>query len=493
MRPLLHQPKSFLDLTRFLGLSYLGPDLRLGGVVSNSQEVEPGDLFIGLPGAKTHGAQFHESALRSGAVAILTDQVGADLIASFQPVLIVSDIRRLTGEIAAWFYDFPFFAMRTVGITGTNGKTTTAALLHQLWQLEHREVGFIGTVGIEIGSEHFPTQFTTPESCALQSTVATMKERHITDLVMEVSSHAIDQYRIFGSHFNAVAFTNLTQDHLDYHGSIADYFAVKAKLFTPQYADVGIINADDPYGDQLLELATIPTIAISRSDAKRSWYFTDISEVKNGFQVALRGKDGVLIEGFLPLIGEYNLDNFLMATALAVESGIDPISIAANMSLLRGVSGRLQSVDLGQNFRALVDFAHTPDAVNRVLKTLRNSPAARIIAVLGCGGDRDRSKRPVMGKALLDLSDVAIFTSDNPRTESALDILNQMTAGFNVRKPNVIELDRRVAIRYAVAQAQPGDTIVILGKGHELGQEILGVKHPFDDRKELALAIEEIL
>ena len=490
MRPLLLSPKPISALARFLGSEDLVSARLITGITSNSDDVLPGDLFLALPGANHHGADFIEMAKARGALAVVTDLVGAEKTHLFLTTIVISDPRHSAGDIAAWVYDFPFHSMIGIGITGTNGKTTTTSLLHQLWQLDGRNVGSIGTIGIEIGRDHYPVRFTTPEACDLQATVASMRECLVTHLVMEASSHAIDQSRLVGSHFSVSAFTNLTQDHLDYHGTMEQYFAVKAKLFTSEYSDIGYVNIDDPYGQQLVELATIPLKTVSRTNIKADWHYTAIQEIKTGFEVSLRGTGGILIEGYLPLIGDHNLDNTLMAIALGVESGLDPIAIAANLARLMAVSGRLESINLGQGFRALVDFAHTPDAVIRVLKTLRTSGNNRIIAVLGCGGDRDRTKRPVMGRALLELADVAIFTSDNPRSESPTVILDEMTADLRIDPPNLINPDRRSAIAYAVSQALPGDTVVVLGKGHEQGQEISGVKHPFDDRRELASAIE---
>ncbi len=468
------------------------PDVTFSGITSNTKYLEEGDLFLALPGINQHGAHFITQAHSQGAVAILTDSEGSIIANGILPEVQIPDVRRRAGDISAWLYDFPFGNMFTVGITGTNGKTTTASLLHQLWQLERRDVGFIGTIGISIGAEKYDTTFTTPEASELQQIVAGMREQHVSHLVMEVSSHALDQSRVTGSRFSLSAFTNLTQDHLDYHGSMENYFAAKEKLFTSEYSDLGIVNMDDPYGMRLSQEAGISMITVSRFNAEANWRYVAAVEVSQGFEVSIRGEGGVLIEGHLPLIGEHNLDNALMAIALAYNSGVDPIAIASYLPQLSGVAGRLENVDVGQSFRALVDFAHTPDAVQRILHTLRGSSSQKIIGVLGCGGDRDRTKRPIMGKLLLDLADIAVFTSDNPRSENPEEILREMTADLEIKGPNCVEVDRSAAIRYAVSQARPGDTVVVLGKGHELGQEIKGTKHPFDDRIELARAIEDL-
>jgi len=383
--------------------------------------------------------------------------------------------------------------MDAVGITGTNGKTTTAALVDQIWRLDGRSTGFIGTIGITIDGEESNASFTTPEGTDLQAVVATMRERHVRNLVMEVSSHALDMRRVLGSHFSVVGFTNLTQDHLDYHGDMESYFQAKARLFVPEYAESAIVNIDDPHGLRLYEEAIIPTKSYSRLSTKADWYYQEFFEAPSGvgYDVAIRGSGGILIEGRLPLLGLHNLDNALLAIALAVESGVDPVAISYYMRTLSAPVGRLEPVNVGQKFLALVDYAHTPDAVNRALATARSLTKGRVIAVLGCGGDRDKTKRPIMGEALRFGADVPVFTSDNPRTEDPHVILREMV-GEQRGGEEIVEADRRQAIAMAVLTAAPGDCVIVLGKGHERGQEINGVKYPFDDRIELARAIEEL-
>ena len=489
MRPITMKTRSLNALAEFLGIDPLPADVNISGVSSDTRDLDEGDLFLALPGSRVHGASFTADAISQGAVAIVTDQAGAVLSMGL-PTLIIADPRSRAGEIAAWIYDYPFRSLSAVGITGTNGKTTTSSLLHQLWSLEGRNTGILGTVGVSIGQENFATRFTTPEATALQAFAAMMVERHLNYFVMEVSSHALAQSRVRSAHFTAAAFTNLTQDHLDFHGTMEQYFLAKAKLFTPEYADIGFINIDGEYGEHLAQMCEIPTVLISRSQKKADWHYTSITRVERGYEVAIRGSGGILIEGYLPLIGEHNLDNAIMAIALAVHTGIDPISISANLRNVRSVAGRLESISLGQNFTALVDFAHSPDAVTRVLTTLRSGLAGKLIAVLGCGGDRDRTKRPIMGKALRELSDVAIFTSDNPRSEDPESILREMIGDIELGESALAIPDRSQAIATAVALAEKGDLVVILGKGHETGQEINGVKYPFDDRVELSRGIE---
>jgi UDP-N-acetylmuramoyl-L-alanyl-D-glutamate--2,6-diaminopimelate ligase len=463
--------------------------IEITGISQSSKDVIEGDLFIALPGEKFHGATFVNDAIAKGAAAVLTDNAGAAMITGV-PVLIVDNPRRAAGIISAWFYSEPMRDLYSVGVTGTNGKTTVTTILHQIMQAAGRESGLIGTVETRIGSEVLSSKRTTPESSDLQALSATMRERHMRNLVMEVSSHAITLERIRGSHFAVVGFTNLSQDHLDFHKSMEEYFLAKSKLFTYEYADLAVINIDDAFGARLATMTELPVVTLSRTDTKANWHFASITRDYIGASVAIRGSGGILIEGKTILHGGFNYDNLLMAIAIATESGVDPIDIAAIMPTLSGAAGRLESVRLGQNFTALVDYAHSPDAVTRVLETAHEISNGSVIAVLGCGGDRDSSKRSLMGKALHDGADIAIYTSDNPRSEKPEDILVQMVLDIDVQAPSEVILDRAQAIRTAVNHAKEGDLVIVLGKGHEKGQEISGDVHPFDDRIELARAIE---
>ncbi len=492
-RPLISHERTLSSISNFLDLENPTVEVMISGVTHSSKEVEQGDIFLAFPGAKTHGANFALQAFERGARAVLTDAPGKQIIKEVTPdlpVLVVENPRRAAGVLSAWFYGEPMRDMFSVGITGTNGKTTTTTLLYQIWMFAGRESGLIGTVETRIGAELLKSQRTTPESSDLQALIATMRERHIRNLAMEVSSHAISLDRVRGSHFAVVAFTNLSQDHLDFHITMDEYFHAKSKLFSFEYADLAVINMDDGHGRLLIKDVEIPVRTLSRSNAKADWSYARAFPHELGNDVAIRGPQGILIEGLLPLHGDYNLDNALMAIALAVESGIDPVEIAAVLPLLSPAQGRLEAVSVGQNFAAFVDYAHSPDAVARVLETCRRMTTGKVIAALGCGGDRDSSKRPLMGAALANGSDVAIFTSDNPRSEDPIEILNQMTAGLTMGLPDCVIADRKHAIEYAVEQANTGDLVVILGKGHETGQEIAGVVMPFDDRLVLAQAIE---
>ena len=494
LRPLADYSRSLGELSRFLGVAEQASATVFTGVSSDSRSTQSGDLFIAVPGAKQHGASYIDQLISLGVVALLTDRTGAEIAAGKLPTLVIENPSLFAGDVSAWFYGSPFSSLGAVGITGTNGKTTTATLLNQLWQFERRSTGFIGTVGISIDRDQFPSEFTTPQATTLQSLAAVMRERHVKNMVMEVSSHAIAQKRIGGARFAITAFTNLTQDHLDYHQTMENYFATKAKLFTSEYSELGIINVDDPYGQTLAEQAGVTIQKVSRHNHAADWYYDRYEALPHGkgYQVAIRGSGGILIEGRLPLIGEHNLDNALMAIAIAVTTEVDPMVIASQMHLLTAPAGRLEPVDVGQKFIALVDYAHTPDAVERALITARSLTAGRVIAILGCGGDRDTSKRALMGDALINGADLSICTSDNPRSENPATILEEMIGTHTLSDHVVAEVDRRGAIAIAVAEASAGDCVILLGKGHELGQEIAGVKYPFDDRIELARAIEEL-
>ena len=463
-------------------------DVVISGVSINAQKVVPGDLFIAFAGANTHGISYLEQAISNGAVAVLSDKKIETSIPSFMH----PKPREIVGSISAWLYGNPFKSLKAIGITGTNGKTTTANLVKQIWQLNSIKSGLIGTLGVEIADDKLESARTTPEADDLQAIAAAMVEQGCKNLAMEVSSHAIDQGRIKGAKYEVVAFSNLTQDHLDYHLSMENYFQAKANLFASEYAKAAVINIDDSYGKKLSKQVKIPVVTVSRKDSTADWYLAK-AEIKNGlYQVEIKSKSGESLSENFALLGDYNLDNLLLAVAIVNSAGLSLDKIASTISKLQSVPGRLESVNAGQKFTALVDYAHTPDAVERVIATVKSVTSGKIIGVLGCGGDRDASKRSVMGQALFNGCDLAIFTSDNPRSESAEAILKQMTAGIDLGKKGFVEIDRKSAIDLAVKNAQSGDVVLLMGKGHESGQEVNSVVTPFDDRIELAESIRRL-
>jgi UDP-N-acetylmuramoyl-L-alanyl-D-glutamate--2,6-diaminopimelate ligase len=464
-------------------------EIKISGVALNANMVKPGDLFIALQGAKTHGLNFVAEAIANGAVAVLSDKSAEISI----PIFNSKDAKRLVGKISAWFNEEPFSKLFAVGITGTNGKTTSVNLLNQIWQLSGRKTGVIGTIGTEINETKYSGVRTTPEASELQSIAALMIQEKVSNLAMEVSSHALVQERLSGAHFKIAGFTNLTQDHLDFHESMENYFEAKSRLFNDDLSDLSVINIDDPYGKKLFALNSHKSISVSRIDKSGDWHYQSIKANHNGFEVEIVNNKNQLITGNFPLLGEHNLDNLIMAVVIAAQSGLSPAEITAAIPKLKSVAGRLEQLNLGQNFNALVDYAHTPDAVERVLKSARAFTRGKIIAILGCGGDRDKGKRPLMGQALANYSDVAIFTSDNPRSESPQQILKEMVGELSVATPNKVIEDRKEAIKHAVSMAQSGDSILLLGKGHEVGQEVNGVNTPFSDLLELTDAIKKVV
>jgi UDP-N-acetylmuramoyl-L-alanyl-D-glutamate--2,6-diaminopimelate ligase len=491
MRPLLDHKISVAEISRLIGLTIdLDSALTFSGATSHDADVVKGDLFLAYPGESTHGAHFATNAIARGARAILTDAEGATIAAGL-PVIIAPHARTAGALICASLYGKPMQEMVSIGVTGTNGKTTVSTLLYQLFQEAGRESGLIGTVETRIGRDSVASARTTPEADALQALAATMSERHLRHLVMEVSSHAMVMQRMVGSRFAIVGFTNLSQDHLDFHRDMESYFKAKASLFTLEYADQAFINIDNEFGLRLFNECSIPATSLSRNNLKASWHFTSITPTTSGTTFTARGAGGILIESSTPLRGNFNLDNILLVLAIAIECGIDPLDCAALIPRLKGAPGRMESVDCGQDFTALVDYAHTPDAVRNVIATATEFTSGKVITVLGCGGDRDASKRPLMGSALIDGSGIAIFTSDNPRSEDPGKILEDMSKHLSVVEPSRVITDRHEAIAYAVSLCQPGDTLLVLGKGHENGQEIKGQKIDFDDRLVLRKILEE--
>jgi len=463
-------------------------DIMVNGLSIDSNKIEKGFLFIALAGSKTHGLNHLETAIRNGAVAVLSDKEVDSSIPSF----VCPNPRELVGEIAAWFFDYPFKKLTSVGITGTNGKTTSTSFIKQIWDINKIDSALIGTLGVSIGSTFVKGDRTTPEADELQNIASQIQLKGIKNLVMEVSSHAIDQFRIKGCQYKLVGFTNLSQDHLDYHKTMDNYFNTKSKLFTKDYADLAIINLDNEYGSRLLKKVTIPAQSISRSDITADWYYEDIVQNSDGYLIKITSKFGNKISGQFRVLGDFNLDNLLLAVVASSLTGLTDNQISGSIEKLTSVSGRLEKIDSGQKFRAIVDYAHTPDAVTRVLSTVRTFTDGRVIAILGCGGERDKSKRPMMGKALLEGSDIAVFTSDNPRSEQPSQILRDMTVGLELLNKGFIIEDRRQAIEFACKHALPNDCVVLLGKGHEAGQEINGVILPFDDRIEISNAIKQV-
>ncbi|MEU7133861.1 UDP-N-acetylmuramoyl-L-alanyl-D-glutamate--2,6-diaminopimelate ligase [Streptomyces sp. NPDC046261] len=468
------------------------------GITHDSRAVRPGDVYAALPGARFHGADFAAQAAGLGAAAVLTDPAGAERAAATGlPVLTVDDPRARMGALAATIYGEPGGDLLQIGITGTSGKTTTAYLIEGGLRALGGPTGLIGTVESRIGDERVKSERTTPEATDLQALFAVMRERGVRSVAMEVSSHALRLGRVDGCVFDVAVFNNLSPEHMEFHTGMEDYFAAKAELFTKRRSRVGVVNADDEYGRRLAEgVSEVPVITFSaegREDA--DWRAVDVEIGPFDSTFTVLGPEGRSVTARAPLAGPFNVANALAAIVALVAAGADPQTAADGVAAVPGVPGRLERVDAGQPYLAVVDYAHKTDAVESVLRALRKVGTGRIHAVLGCGGDRDATKRAPMGAALARGADTAVLTSDNPRSEDPLAILATMLAGAAevpaAERGTVLLLeDRAAAIAAAVARAEPGDTVLVLGKGHEQGQDIAGVVRPFDDRRVLREAIE---
>lgn len=500
-RPEQARPTPLGDLAAQLGVETpdAGSDpVAITGITHDSRAVRPGDVYAALPGARAHGADFVAQAAGLGAAAVLTDPAGAERAAATGlPVLVVENPRGRMGELAAEIYGRPGADLLQIGITGTSGKTTTAYLVEGGLRGAGRSTGLVGTVEMRIGDERIKSERTTPEATDLQALFAVMRERGVEAVAMEVSSHALVLGRVDGCVFDVAVFNNLSPEHMEFHSDMEDYFRAKATLFTPERSRRGVVNLDDEYGRRLAKEATVPVVTFSaegRADA--DWRAEDLVLGSHDSTFTAVGPQGERIAATAPLPGPFNVANTLAAIATLATAGLEPKSAADGIAVVPGVPGRLERVDAGQPYLAVVDYAHKTDAVESVLRSLREVTEGRLHVVIGCGGDRDTTKRGPMGAATARLADTAVLTSDNPRSEDPLVILSAMLAGAaevpaGERGEVLVLADRAAAIAAAVARAQPGDTVLVAGKGHEQGQEIAGVVRPFDDRLVLRAAIVE--
>src|SRR6185312_2552182 len=518
IRPVRLAPRPLSGLAELLGVGRtesiqngLGV---LSGVSLDSRAVQPGDLYAALPGARTHGAAYSDQAVSAGAVAILTDPDGRDRAArTGVPVFVVSNPRERLGDVSCWTYGDPSHRMTMIGVTGTSGKTTTSYLCEAGLRAAGHTTGLVGGVEIKIGREVAKASLTTPEAPDLQALFAVMVEHGVTAAAMEVSSHSLALGRVAGTRYDVAVFTNLSQDHLDFHSGFEDYFRAKAKLFTPAYSAVGVVNVADRYGRRLVSEASIPITtfcadASSGAYAQAEWRAADVRCGADGSTFRVIGPGGVEADASITLPGAFNVANALGAIVALVEAGADLADAVSGVASCPGVPGRLQRVpallpSAGTTSRpprlsgqpdAFVDYSHKPGAVEAVLGALRPVTSGELIVVLGCGGDRDRGKRPLMGAAAVRLADVAIFTSDNPRSEDPLGILAEMLHGvlgvpLGERGRLIIEPDRAAAIDLAVAMAGKGDVVLVAGKGHETGQYVGAAVLPFDDAEVTAAAL----
>ncbi len=495
-RPRHPSPLSLTAITDWLAARGIAHEVTqptteaITGVSLSSQRIVPGDLYAALPGSRAHGADFAGGARSAGAVCVLTDPEGRPRLGAETPAILVSQPRAVLGELSAFIYGRPADRLTLIGVTGTQGKTTTSRLAEGGLLGAGIPASVIGTVGTRLNGHDLATTLTTPEAPDLQALFARMCEDRATACVMEVSSHALVMGRVDGVRFDVAVFTNLGRDHLDFHRDVEDYYQAKAALFTPERARVGLVNLDDPHGRRLAEEATIPVRTFSTQGATADWRVEDVALGAEGSTFTVLGPDGESWRAGVPLPGQFNVANALAAIAACAEAGFNGADVAAGVASGSGVPGRLERISEGQDFVVVVDYAHKPDAIKAALATLRPLTEGALVVVLGAGGDRDTGKRVIMGEIAAKAADLVVVTDDNPRSEEPSLIRAEMLRGATRGSAEVLEIgDRRAAIREAVRRARSGDVVLIAGKGHETGQEIKGVVYPFDDR---VVAAEEL-
>ena len=469
-------------------------DVTITGVAYDSRAVSPGDLFFCVPGARSDGHEFASAAVAAGAAALCVERAtGAGV-----PEIRVSDSRTAMARLSAAFYGYPANNLTLIGVTGTNGKTTTAYLLESILRVDGYRTGLIGTIETRIGDECQPGVRTTPESLDLHRLFAEMRDAGVDGVAMEVTSHALALGRVEGLRYAAAGFTNLSQDHLDFHADMEDYFEAKRSLFVADRTDRGAVNVDDPYGRKLYETVQIPCIGFGHSpEADVRAENVDLGADGSTFDlVTPRATKRLSIS----MAGAFNIYNSLAAAAVALQADVSLDAVVEGLTATRSVPGRFESISRGQPFSVVVDYAHTPDSLDNVLKAARRLADAqgsggRVLCVFGCGGDRDRGKRPLMGAVVAQLADYMVVTSDNPRSEDPIAIIDEILEGVIAHRsqgPDVVLPDRREAIDEVIGAARPGDVVVIAGKGHETGQEFATVTHPFDDRIVAAEALDRL-
>lgn len=450
------------------------------GIEINSQDVRPGNLFIALRGHRVDGHQFISQAIKQGASAVLVEELIEEPSVT---VIIVPDTRRAMAIIASAFYGHPTEELSLIGVTGTNGKTTTTHMIRNIVHHAGNKIGLIGTMQMKIGSESYAVKNTTPNSLELQKSFRMMREAECDSAVIEVSSHALHMGRTWGSHFHIAVFTNLTQDHLDYHKTMEEYRAAKGLLFCQlAFESYAVLNADDLASSHFQEITSAQVITYGIHQKADVWA-ENIRSTSRGTTFTLHTFLGST-EINLKLIGQFNIYNALAAITTTLLKKIPLQVIKQGLEGIAGVSGRFETVDAGQPYTVIVDYAHTADSLENVLRTIKELTKGRILCVVGCGGDRDRSKRPIMAQIALKYSDISIFTADNPRTEDPNVILLEMVEGVkNTTSAYHCIVDRKEAIHFAIKNAGTNDVILIAGKGHETYQEISGTRFEFDDRE----------
>ena len=478
-------------MTRAMLLSELLPELEglsaelaVTGLVQDSREVAPGDAFVAIAGFGAHGLHFVDAARAAGASAILFEPPAPDDLPAPDDAIAVPGLRKRMGAMADQFHGQPSAAMTTVGVTGTNGKTSTVQLLAQAWTLRGQKAGTVGTLGAGVWPKIVPTGFTTPLVLRLHALLAELRDEGAQAVAMEVSSHALDQGRVDGVHFDVGVFTNLTRDHLDYHGDMASYGAAKARLFDWPGLRAAAVNLDDAFGRELFAAVGGKVHAIgfsSRGAAGASVRAEDLHLDGRGIRFMLHA-GGQAHPVRSPLLGRFNVDNLLAVAATLFALGMAPALVAETLSQLVPVDGRMNRLggEAGQPL-VVIDYAHTPDALEQALASLRGHTAGRLLCVFGCGGERDTGKRPQMAAIAERLADRVVVTDDNPRREDGDGIVAGILSGFADPSRVMVQRDRARAIALAIAEAGADDVVLVAGKGHEPYQEIDGIRHPFDD------------
>ncbi|AIF43847.1 UDP-N-acetylmuramoyl-L-alanyl-D-glutamate--2,6-diaminopimelate ligase [Virgibacillus sp. SK37] len=482
--------KELLDIIPFYQKTQSVEDIEINNIEMDSRKVEDGNLFICISGFTVDGHDYVKEAVENGAIAIIAERE----IQTTVPVILVPDTSRVLSMLAVQFFGNPTEKLPLIGVTGTNGKTTVSYVLEKIFNEFQKKTGIIGTIQTKIGETSYPVNNTTPDALHLQKTFHQMQKQHVEQVIMEVSSHALDQGRVYGCDFDIAIFTNLSQDHLDYHKNIDDYLRAKSLLFAQlgnaylnQSQKYAVINEDDS-SNALLKRSTAQHVITYGCKNESQVMAKNIK--LNTFGTSFDLHTPV---GFIPiqsnLIGMFNVYNMLAASAAAITSQVPLDTIKIALESISGVNGRFEPVNEGQNYSVIVDYAHTPDSLENVLQTAREFANQKVFVVVGCGGDRDRTKRPLMAKIAVKYADQAIFTSDNPRTEDPKAILQDMTTGLDEKNYSVIE-QRKEAIQFAIDCAQKDDIILIAGKGHETYQQIGKVKYDFDDREVARKAIQ---
>ena len=464
-------------------------DIEINNICIDSRKVQPGDLFICTPGLRMDAHDFAPQAVESGAVALLVErELDIDV-----PQVLVEDVRLAISYVAAQFHGNPAEKLRLIGITGTKGKTTTSFLIKSILEEAGRKVGLIGTVCSMIGDEEIPAKLTTPDPVDTQSMLARMVEAGVQDVIMEVSAHALALNRLTGICFEVGAFSNFSQDHLDFFDSMDSYFDCKMKFFAPEMTKKIVYNADD---DRIAEAMR----RLDREDMRigiregSDVYANDIEIAERGTNFLMTWHKQFRVSVALKLAGVFNVYNALMAAGICIQLGVSPEDIRRGLEEVAAVPGRIELLETGTSYRVILDYAHSPDSLENILKAVRETTKGRMIVLFGCGGNRDRAKRPLMGQIAGELADFCVLTSDNPRNEDPMDILASIEEGMRGTGCDYIIIEnRRAAIKYALENAGPADVVILAGKGHETYQEIKGVRYPFNEKIVVAELLKEII